>query len=142
VDGTATPTQLTGAEIEPGKVYLFVEAAVVVETSAYDDDTILASAADGSQAGTIARSDTHFHFIELPLAGITGVNWKDEGDGGPCVLWDAERFSAWRVAQGLAPDGIGIPFGSQPDGMHDLGWLSYENAAEVARLHGLSLNER
>lgn len=66
------------------------------------------------------------------------VSWKDEmGEIGPCVIWDLPAYRAWREENGLEPDGIGVPFGSKPTGLTELGWISYAEALAVAERHSV-----
>lgn len=69
------------------------------------------------------------------------VTWKDEGRRGPATVVDPDAVKAWRVAQGLDPDGWGIPFGSNPDGIRDLGWLTRAQAKRTADNLGLRFEE-
>ena len=65
---------------------------------------------------------------------------EDEQDGvpvGPVIVWDTDKLDAWMRANvpDYDPDhpAMGIPFGSKPDGMEELGWMSKPEALAEAR---------
>jgi len=72
--------------------------------------------------------------------------FKDEGGPerdpfGPVQIVDADALAAWKVKQGLGPDSWGVPYGSTPDGIEDLGWQSRSWARAEAERRGIALEE-
>lgn len=82
----------------------------------------------------------------LPIVGQISVGWKHEDTirgvaYGPVVITDKEAFAAWKAKHNIT--GVGIPFGSKPDGMHKLeSWLSQKDAERVAKHYGVTLEVR
>lgn len=63
--------------------------------------------------------------LPLPPSVNLRVTFKHEGEAsgipfGPVLLFDVSAYDAWR-AKHCPPGSIGIPYGSKPDGMIDLG---------------------
>lgn len=86
------------------------------------------------------------------IAGPVTVSFKHEDQVhgvavGPVVVVATEPYDAWVKIHGSAHvNGRGethyfIPFGSKPDGRHDLGWLTKPAAHEIAAHYGVALKE-
>ena len=77
-------------------------------------------------------------------AGPWSVSFKheDEDSGmaiGPVTVVDHSLYDAWAKVHAT---GLGIPFGSKPPGLHNLGWNTLADARRVAAHYGVTLKER
>jgi hypothetical protein len=93
--------------------------------------------------------------MQKPLPEIEGavtVSFKheDEIHGmaiGPVIVTAVEPYEAWLKVHGIPQvNGRGetrysYPFGSKPEGRHDLGWATKLVAREVAAHYGVALKE-
>jgi hypothetical protein len=93
--------------------------------------------------------------MQKPLPEITGpvtVSFKHEDEIagmaiGPVIVTAVEPYETWLKAHGIPHvNGRGetrysYPFGSKPEGRHDLGWNTKLVAREVAAHYGVALEE-
>lgn len=82
--------------------------------------------------------------LPVPVGYTISVTFKHESESrgiaiGPVVVTDHEVFDEWRRKCGIT--GPGIPYGSTPEGVHRLGWLSKPDAIKVADHYGVTLGE-
>ena len=86
------------------------------------------------------------------IAGSVTVSFKHEDAFhgvaiGPVVVVETEPYDAWVKLHGTAHvNGHGetrylLPFGSKPEGRHDLGWVAKPVAQEIATHYGVALKE-
>jgi hypothetical protein len=86
------------------------------------------------------------------VVGERTVSFKHEGSDhgvvfGPVRVTERARYDAWLKAHGSPyTNGRGetrylVPYGAKPDGLHDLGWMTKQQAAEVAAHYGVALEE-
>lgn len=93
--------------------------------------------------------------LRAALPAITGsvtVSFKHEDEVvgepvGPVVVIDRARYDAWLDVHGISHVNArgeikrSPPFGSKPEGRHNLGWLTKRTAHEIARHYGVALEE-
>lgn len=70
------------------------------------------------------------------------VAWKYEDtiarvEIGPVVVTFHTPYEAWKKKHGVV--GPGIPFGSTPDGLHRLKWMSRSEAERIAAYYDVEL---
>ena len=86
------------------------------------------------------------------IAGPVTVSFKHEDEihgmaVGPVIVTATEPYDAWVKVHGSTHvNGRGetrylIPFGSKPEGCHNLGWLTKSVAQEIATHYGVALKE-
>jgi hypothetical protein len=90
-----------------------------------------------------------------PLPVVTGpvsVSFKHEDSiggmaVGPVIVTAREPYEEWLKIHGAPHTSRGgetrylVPFGSKPDGRHDLGWATKHVALEIAAHYGIALEE-
>lgn len=87
------------------------------------------------------------------VEGVLTISFKHEDSYhgmaiGPVFVTVQETYDAWLKAHGAAhTNGRGetrylVPFGAKPDGRHDLGWMTKQQALEVADHYGVTLEDR
>jgi hypothetical protein len=90
-----------------------------------------------------------------PLPVITGpvtVSFKHEDTVGgmavgPVVVTARDPYEAWLKIHGVSHTSTRgetrylCPYGSKPEGRHDLGWVTWHVASEIAAHYGVALEE-